>query len=105
VQNYLATHGYTSAPINVWFYDTEFLLAHVRVAIAGDAETMSWLRRQFVDTALKQLQLHTRTARALFGRDTISIWLIHAIPLAADCMEEIVARFQMAGGEFSPKLF
>ena len=100
VQNYLGENGYTSAPISVWFYDTEFISAHVRVTRVGDAEAMAWLREQFVNTALKQLKLQATTARAVFGRDPIYIWLIHATPLAADCLDDMLARFQAAGVEF-----
>jgi peptidoglycan/xylan/chitin deacetylase (PgdA/CDA1 family) len=101
VQDYLRVNGYTSAPISVWFYDTEFLLAHVRVSKANAPDAMDWLRQQFINTALKQLQLQATTARALFGRDPVFIWLIHATPLAADCLDDILAKFQSAGVEFS----
>ena len=101
VQNYLGDNGYTSAPISVWFYDTEFLAAHVRVSEANDPDAMDWLRQQFIDTALKQLQLQATTARALFGQDPVYIWLIHATPLAADCLDDILATFQLAGVEFA----
>jgi peptidoglycan/xylan/chitin deacetylase (PgdA/CDA1 family) len=100
VQNYLADNGYTSAPISVWFYDTEFISAHIRVTRSQDETAMVWLREQFVDTALRQLKLQTTTARAVFGRDPIYIWLIHATPLAADCMDDILTKFQLAGVEF-----
>jgi hypothetical protein len=101
VQNYLAANEYTSAPVNAWFYDTEFLMAHVRVARSGDKQAMSWLRRKFVTTAMEQLKLHVSTARKLFGRDPVYIWLIHATPLAADCLDDILAEFQMSGVEFT----
>lgn len=100
VQNYLGANGYTSAPVNVWFYDTEFLLAHVRVTKSGDKDAMSWLRSKFIDTAMEQLRLHASIARQLFGRDPIYIWLIHATPLAADCLDDILTRFSLAGVEF-----
>ena len=38
--------------------------------------------------------------RAVFGRDPIYIWLIHATPLAADCLDDILSIFQSAGVEF-----
>jgi len=55
VQSYLNTHGYTTAPISIWFYDTEFMIAHARVGQVGHADAMTWLQEQFVDTALNQL--------------------------------------------------
>jgi hypothetical protein len=70
------------------------------VSQANDPAAMDWLRRQFVGTALRQLHLQATTARAVFGRDPIYIWLIHATPLAADCLDDILAAFQRAGVEF-----
>jgi peptidoglycan/xylan/chitin deacetylase (PgdA/CDA1 family) len=101
VQHYLHKNGYTSAPISVWFYDIEFLAAHARVSKANDPDAMQWLRQQFIATALRQLQLQSTMARAIFGRDPIYIWLIHATPLAADCLNDILAAFQLAGVEFA----
>ncbi len=101
VQDYLHANGYTSAPVGVWFYDTEFLAAHTRVSKAGDGEAMAWLRYQFVATALRQLQIQATTARAVFGRDPIYIWLVHATPLAADCLGDILTAFAAAGVEFA----
>ncbi len=101
VQNYLHDNGYTSAPVSVWFYDTEFLAAHVRVSTAEDPEAMAWLRQQFINTALTQLYLQSTVARAIFGRDPIYIWLIHATPLAADCLDGILEAFETAGVEFA----
>jgi hypothetical protein len=49
---------------------------------------------------MMQLQLHAATARALFDWDPIYIWLIRATPLAAGCLDEILAKFQLAGVEF-----
>lgn len=100
VQAYLARHAFTPAPISIWFYDTEFLAPHWRALRAGDADAVAHLRRAFVDTAEKQLRVQAVAARAMFGRDPAHIWLIHGTPLAADCLDAILDRFQAAGVVF-----
>jgi peptidoglycan/xylan/chitin deacetylase (PgdA/CDA1 family) len=100
VQAYLARNGFTPAPISIWFYDTEFLAPHWRALQSGDAEGVLHLRRAFVDTAERQLRVQAAAARAMFGRDPAHIWLIHGTPLAADCLDAILDRFQAAGVQF-----
>ena len=102
VQAYLARHGFTAAPISLWFYDTEFLAPHWRALATGDTEGVARLRRAFVDTAEQQLRVQAAAARAMFGRDPAHIWLIHGTPLAADCLDAILDRFEAAGVVFVP---
>jgi peptidoglycan/xylan/chitin deacetylase (PgdA/CDA1 family) len=97
---YLRRHGYTPAPISVWFYDTEFLVAHWRAIGRDDREGLAWLRRVFVDTAASQLRVQAAAARAMFNRNPIHIWLIHGTPLAADCLDAILDRFEAMGVTF-----
>jgi len=102
VKAYLDRHGFTTAPISIWFYDTEFLAPHWRARKAGDAEAVRRVQRLFVDTAERQLRVQAAAARAMFGRDPAHIWLIHGTPLAADCLDAILERFQAAGVVFIP---
>lgn len=100
VQAYLARNNFAAAPISVWFYDTEFLAPHWRAMRSGDADGAAYLRRAFIDTAERQLRVQAAAARAMFGRDPAHIWLIHGTPLAADCLDAILERFQAAGVVF-----
>jgi peptidoglycan/xylan/chitin deacetylase (PgdA/CDA1 family) len=100
VKQYLSRNNYQSAPVGVWFYDTEFLVPHLRAITSGDSDALTWVRKSFIATALKQLRVHAAAARLLFGRDPIYIWLIHGTPLAADCIEQILDGFQAMGSEF-----
>lgn len=100
VQAYLARHGYTAAPISLWFYDVEFLAPHWRAVTRGDREAVNLLRRAFADTAVAQARAQAAAARAMFGRDPAHVWLIHGTPLAADALDEILDRFEAAGAEF-----
>ena len=100
VLTYLRRQGYTPAPISIWFYDTEFLAAHWRAISRDDREGLAWLRRAFVDTAASQLRVQAAAARAMFNRDPAHIWLIHGTPLAADCLDPILDRFEAMGVTF-----
>ncbi|SNT32001.1 Uncharacterized conserved protein YibQ, putative polysaccharide deacetylase 2 family [Tardiphaga sp. OK246] len=100
VATYLKLNNYTAAPINVWFYDTEFIGAHYRAVLAGDQMALSGLRDTFVQTAVNQLRHQSAAARTMFGRDPAYIWLIHGTPLAADCIDRILEEFERAGVEF-----
>jgi len=97
---YLRRHNYKPAPISIWFYDIEFLAAHWRAARQDDREGLAWLRRSFVDTAADQLRVQAAAAAAMFGRQPAHIWLIHGTPLAADCLDAILDRFEAMGVTF-----
>ncbi len=97
VATYLTEQGYKVVPVDLSFYDSEFLAAQVRFARAGDEDAMAWLRQRFVETALKQLQLQVGLAREVFNRDPIYIWRIHATALAGECLYDILAAFKAAG--------
>ncbi|MEQ8652852.1 MAG: polysaccharide deacetylase family protein [Kiloniellales bacterium] len=100
VQAYLADKGYKVVPVDLSFYDSEFLAAHVRFSRAGDDEGVAWLQQRFVETALKQLQIQVALARKMFNRDPVYIWRIHATALAGDCLYDILAAFKKAGVVF-----
>lgn len=100
VREYLRRQGYIPAPISNWFYDTEFLVPYWRAASCDDQEAVTWLRRAFIDTAVRQLAVQDAAARAMFGGEPVHIWLIHGTPLAADCLNPILDRFAEMGVKF-----
>lgn len=100
VSAYLGKANYQTAPINVWFYDTEFLPAHYRASLAKDEVAIENIRQMFISTALNQLRIQAAAARVMFGRDPAYIWLIHATPLSAECIDRILDGFSSGGAEF-----
>jgi peptidoglycan/xylan/chitin deacetylase (PgdA/CDA1 family) len=97
---WLSRAGYTVAPISLWFYDAQFTAPYARAMITGDAAAKAWVRRAFVETAIKQLRVQHAAARLMFGRDPIHIWLIHGTPIAADSIGAILDGFAEIGVEF-----
>ena len=100
VQAYLNSAHYTPVPISIGFHDVRYLTPYWRTLKAGDKEAAAWLRRCYIDSALHELRLHCASARAVFGRDPVHIWLIHGTPIASDCLGEILDTFQAAMVEF-----
>ncbi len=100
IEAYLKDKGYRSVPIDLWFYDAEFIAAQLRFAKAMDEPASIWLARRFVETALEQLQIQVALSRTLFSQEPIFIWRIHATPLAGQCLYDILAGFRAAGVVF-----
>lgn len=100
VAAYLARQRYTAVPVTVGFRDTRFHPAYWRTLSRDDRDSVAYLRREFINTAMHELRLHAANARAVFGRDPAHIWLIHGTPLGGDCLDAILDAFEAAGVEF-----
>ncbi len=93
---------YTAAPVSVFFHDTEWACAYRRVILKGLQDDAERLRAAYVDSAVHDLRIAAANARLIFGRDPVHIWLIHGTSIAADCLEQILARYVEAGVVFVP---
>jgi peptidoglycan/xylan/chitin deacetylase (PgdA/CDA1 family) len=102
VRAYLESAHYTAVPISVGFHDARWLTPYWRTVKADDKEGAAWMRSAYVECALHELRLHCASARAVFGRDPVHIWLIHGTPIASDCLGQILDQFAAAGVEFVP---
>lgn len=100
VQLHLARKGLTTAPISTWFYDVQFLVAYIRTLTTRDTEGQSWIRKNFVDTAVTALKDQAAAAREVFGRDPVHIALIHGTPIAGDFYADVLAAYRDHGVEF-----
>ncbi|MBN9407764.1 MAG: polysaccharide deacetylase family protein [Burkholderiales bacterium] len=98
----LEAMDYTPIPVSIGFHDIRWNAAYCRVLRRGSPDEAAQLRQAYVDSALRELRIHAANARAVFGRDPVHIWLIHGTSIAADCLEEILHRFDEAGVEFVP---
>lgn len=96
----LEKKGYTSVPVSLGFHDIRWNAAYLRVRARGSSDDMEVLRSAYVDSAVRELRVHAANARAVEGRDTAHLWLIHGTSIAADCLERILERFSQAGTQF-----
>jgi len=100
VEDFLQASGYENAPITAWFGDFAWIAPYYRAVESKDAAALAMLRKSFLDAALFQLQNHANAARRMFGRDIPYIWLIHATPIGADMLDEVIVAFKDAGVRF-----
>jgi hypothetical protein len=100
VEDFLQANAYENAPITAWFSDFAWLAPYYRAVESKDRAALAMLRKSFVDAALSRLQSDAKTARQMFGRDLPLIWLIHATPIAADMLDDILTAFKGAGVRF-----
>lgn len=100
ILQHLGKMDYRPIPVSIGFHDFRWHAAHYRVSRRGTVEEMDALRARYVQSAVRELRVHTANARAVFGRDPVHIWLIHGTPFAADCLDRILQAFTEAGVDF-----
>jgi Polysaccharide deacetylase len=100
VEDFLQANGYENAPITSWFGDFGWLAPYYRAVESKDQAALTMLRTSFVQAALFQLRSHAKSARQMFGRDLPYIWLIHATPIAADMLDDLITAFKEEGVKF-----
>jgi len=100
VEDFLQAGGYENAPITAWFGDFAWIAPYYRAVESKDAGAIAMLRKSFVEAAVFQLHNHANAARTMFGRDIPYIWLIHATPIAADMLDEVITTFKGDGVRF-----
>jgi peptidoglycan/xylan/chitin deacetylase (PgdA/CDA1 family) len=100
VEDFLQANGYENAPITLWFSDFAWIAPYYRAVESKDKVALAMLRTSFIDAALFQLRSHAKSAREMFGRDLPYIWLIHATPIAADLLDDLLTALKDAGVRF-----
>jgi len=101
VERYLATHGYTIAPVTVdnqeWVYARAYVVAQQR----GDTV----LRQRVVADYLRHIDsafaYSERLPRSLFGREIPLVVLLHANELNATYLDTVLDRLQARGYRFA----
>ena len=97
VHRWLATHGYTIAPVTVTFDDWAWNDAYARCAQRHDAGAITWLKRSFLEAALHRLAWGRAASEVTFGRPIPQILLLHLGAFDAVMIEELLAAYRNAG--------
>ena len=102
IHDYLTRHGYTVAPVSIYYVDWAWDEAYVRCVNARDQPATQWLRIHVVDAALREQRHAQQLAKLLFGRDIKHILLIHIGVLYGLSTGEILTEFRYRGVRFIP---
>jgi peptidoglycan/xylan/chitin deacetylase (PgdA/CDA1 family) len=102
VERFLATHGYTIAPVTVdnqeWVYARAYVVAEERGDSALKGRVVADYLRH-LDSAFAYSQ---RLSQRLFDRDIPLVLLLHANQLNADYLDTILTRLEARGYRFAP---
>lgn len=102
VNAFLASRGYTIAPVTVdngeWIYAS----AYRCLLDLGDLGTARRLREDYLDYMLRKVVYFEDQSRKLFGREVPQVLLVHANALNAHCIDQILAGLRERGYAFVP---
>lgn len=93
--DFLAAHGYTTAPVTINSSEWIYALAYRKtLATGGDPETLARLRHAYIAYMLAKLHYYERRSIALLGYRVAQILLIHANELNADTLADLVTAIR-----------
>lgn len=94
LNQFLADHHYTVAPVTIDNADYLFAAAYKRAQDKHDTQLMQKIGNDFVDYIEQKVLYYERQSEALFGRQIHQVLLLHANALNADYLPALAALFQ-----------
>ena len=91
---FLASHGYTTAPVTIDNEDYLFALAYHRASIKKDTALMKRIGSDFLVYMEAKMKYYEKQSVAMFGREIPQILLLHASLLNADYTDALAAIFR-----------
>ena len=102
VERYLASHGYTIAPVTVdnqeWVYARAYLIAQQR----GDSALVRRVVEHYLAHLDSAFTYSEGLSRTLFGREIPLVLLLHANGLNGDHLGTVLSRLRARGYRFAP---
>ncbi len=100
VEKFLAGRGYRVAPHTIENSDYIFTVPYSRALQRKDEAEAKRLREAYLDYTIAVTEFAERIAPQIFGRDIPQTLLIHTNDLNADCLDEMLKRFEARGYRF-----
>lgn len=102
VERFLASHGYTIAPVTVdnqeWVYARAYVVAEQR----GDSALLARVVDHYLRHIDSAFAYSERLSRTLFQREIPLVLLLHANELNADHLHTVLERLESRGYRFAP---
>jgi peptidoglycan/xylan/chitin deacetylase (PgdA/CDA1 family) len=77
IAGFLARRGYRVAEVSVSFHDWAYHDPYARCQARGDAQSVAWLKKTYLDEARRSIEEARDASRALFGREIAHVMLLH----------------------------
>lgn len=100
IEKFLAARGYRVAPHTIENSDFIFTVPYSRALQRNDEAEAKRLREAYLDYTIAATEFAERIAPQIFGRDIPQTLLIHTNDLNADCLDEMLKRFEARGYRF-----
>ncbi|HZF40878.1 MAG TPA: polysaccharide deacetylase family protein [Blastocatellia bacterium] len=100
IEKFLAARGYRVAPHTIENSDFIFNIPYARARRDKDEALAKRLREAYLDYTVATTEFAERVAPQIFGRDIPQTLLIHTNDINADCLDEMLKRFEARGYRF-----
>ena len=100
IEKFLMARGYKVTPHTIENSDFIFNVVYVRALRNKDEAMAKRLRSAYLDFTIAATEFAERFSPQIFGREIPQTLLIHANDLNADCLEEMLRRFEARGYRF-----
>lgn len=97
---FLSSNGYRIAQVTIDFYDWAWNEPYVRCLTKRDLESINWLKKTYLDSAVEGLRAAERLSELLFQRGVRQILLLHIGPFTAVMLKELLATYEAQGIRF-----
>ena len=100
IEKFLAARGYKVTPHTIENSDFIFNVPYAQAMEKGDTALMKRVRDAYLDLTFAATEFAEKISPQIFGREIPQLLLIHSNDINADCLDEILQRFEARGYKF-----
>lgn len=100
IETFLAARGYIIAPHTIDNSDFIFNAVYARARAAHDTTLVAKLRQAYLDYTMAATEFAETISPKIFGREVTQTLLLHANEITADCLDEMLERYEARGYQF-----
>jgi len=100
IEKFLASRGYKITPHTIENSDFIFNVDYVLAMRDKDGAAAAKIRNAYLDFTIAATEFAEKISPQVFGREVPQTLLIHANDLNADCLAELLSRFEARGYRF-----
>lgn len=100
IEKFLTSRGYKIMPHTIENSDFIFNVGYVNAKLNKDEATAKRLRNSYLDLTFDATAIAEKISPQIFGRDIPQVLLLHANDINADCLDEMLRRYEARGYRF-----
>jgi peptidoglycan/xylan/chitin deacetylase (PgdA/CDA1 family) len=100
IEKFLAARGYTIAPHTIENSDFVFNRVYARALAKNDRALAGKVRAAYLDFTMDVTAFAESASPKIFGREIAQTLLLHANDLNADCLDDLLTRYEGRGYRF-----